>query len=179
MNRRKHSKIDGLPDNLRLAVEQMMQADYTYQEIADYIADNGIEISVASVFRHARTLNKTVQDLRMVQENQRVIMEEIAKYPQFDPSEAIIRLVSHQMLEAIRTMTPDKLAKLEPDQLIKQATGLIRASAYKSRAEVLNMADLDAGLEKVKVLVFEAMSKEEPELYAQVSKFLAAKGGAP
>jgi hypothetical protein len=175
--RRKHSKIDKLPDNLRMAVEQMMQADYTYSEIADYIRDNGFEISIASVFRHARTLNKTVQDLRMIQENQRVIMEEIAKYPQFDPSEAIIRLVSHQMLEAIRTMTPAKLAELEPDKLIRQANALIRASAYKSRVELMNKDDMDVGLEKVKVLVFEAMSKEEPELYAQVSKFLAGKGG--
>ncbi|MGE5494602.1 MAG: phage protein Gp27 family protein [Burkholderiales bacterium] len=84
MARRKHSKIDKLPDNLRCAVEQMMQTDFTYAEIADYIKQQGYEISITSVWRHATTLNATVQSLRMAQENFRVIMEEVARYPQLD-----------------------------------------------------------------------------------------------
>jgi len=177
MARRKHSKIDKLPGNLRGDVEQMMQADFTYAEIADYIKQQGHNISITSIWRHANTLNATVQSLRMAQENFRVIMEEVGKYPQLDASEAIIRLLSHQLLEAIRQKQPGDLAKMDTDKLLREASALIRAAAYKSRIDIQNKDDLDAGFEQVKTLVFEAMAKEEPELYSKVSKFLAEKGG--
>ena len=38
----------------------------------------------------------------MAQENFRVIMEEINKYPALDTSEGIIRLLSHNVLESIQ-----------------------------------------------------------------------------
>lgn len=48
----------------------------------------------------------------------------------------------------------------------------IRAAAYKKRIEVQNRDNYEAGLEAVKSLVFEAMAKENPELYRQVSAYL-------
>ena len=48
--RRKHSKIDKLSPELKATVEDMMKADFTYAEIADYIkdqTDQPISISVS------------------------------------------------------------------------------------------------------------------------------------
>lgn len=56
-----------------------------------------------------------------------------------------------------------------------QQNGLIRAAAYKKRIEVQNRDNYEAGLEAVKSLVFEAMAKENPELYRQVSAYLNKK----
>ena len=114
MGNRKHSIIDSLPATLKDTVEQMMQENFTYAEIADFIKQNGYEISTTSVWRYASNLNASIQQLKMAQENFRVIMDEIGKYP-------------------------------------------------------------DAGFESVKTMVFEAMAKENPELYAQVVKFLESK----
>lgn len=175
MPRRKHSKIDKLPGTLKESVEQMMQADFTYAEIAHYIRDNGFEISVTSVWRHASTLNATVETLRMAQENFRVIMEEVGKYPQLDTTEGIIRLLSHQVLEAITKTPKERWDTIEPDVLIKQSSSLIRAAAYKGNMDIKNKDILDAGFEQVKSLVFEAMAKERPDLYKEVSGFLATK----
>ena len=58
------------------------------------------------------------------------------------------------------------------DKLIKETNGLIRAAAYKKRIEVQTRENYEAGLEAVKGLVFEAMAKEQPELYRQVSAYL-------
>ena len=94
--RRKHSKIDKLSPELKATVEDMMKADFTYAEIADYIKDQTDQpISISSVCRYAANLNESVETLRMAQENFRVIMEEINKYPALDTSEGIIRLLSH------------------------------------------------------------------------------------
>lgn len=178
MARRKHSKIDALPPEIKDTVEKMMQADFTYADIADYIKQQGHEISVTSVWRHASTLNATVQSIRMVQENLRVVAEEIGKYPQMNPTEAIIRMLSHQVLEAIQKQTPDKLAQMDPEKLLRESSALIRAAAYKSRIDIQNKDALEAGFEQVKTQFFEAMSKERPDLYTEVSKFLSEKGGA-
>lgn len=176
MARRKHSKIDALPQHVKDTVEQMMLTNSTYAEIADFIRAQGHEVSVSSVWRHANALNATQQTLRMAQENFRVIMEEIGRYPQLDTTEGIIRLLSHQVLEAIHNTPEKKWQEIDPEVLIRQASSLVRAAAYKSKTDIQNKDILDAGLEKVKALVFEAMSKERPDLYAEVSKFLTEKG---
>ena len=61
------------------------------------------------------------------------------------------------------------------EKLIKETNGLIRAAAYKKRIEVQTRDNYEAGLEVVKSLVFEAMAKENPGLYRQVSEYLNKK----
>ena len=171
--RRKHGIIDKLPTDIKDTVDQMCQADFTYSEIVDYIRDSGYEISVSSVCRYAKSLNASLQSLKMANENFRAIMDEMAKYPQMDTTEGIIRLLSHQVLDAIQNTPEDKWSGMDPVKLIQQSTALVRAASYKQKTDLENKSVLDAGYEQVKILVFEAMAKENPELYRQVSEFLA------
>lgn len=175
MSNRKHSKIDTFPPELKSAVEYMMQSDYTYKEIADYIRKNGREISVSSVYRHARNLDVSLKQLKMVQENFKVINDELKKYPALDTTGGIIRLLSGQVLERVQNMTKEDLEDADPVKLIKEANNLIRTAAYKSSIDYKNKDIIESGYEKVKSLVFDAMAKEEPALYAKVSKFLNKK----
>ncbi len=177
MSRRKHSKIDKLPGPLKDTVDQMIQGDFTYSEIVDFLALHDVEVSRSSVQRYAAQLNATMASLRMAQENFRVIMDEISKYPQLDTTEGIIRLLSHHVLEAVQKTPEEKWADIDPADLIRQGNSLVRAAAYKSHVDLKNKDILDAGYEKVKVLMFETMARENPALYAQVSKFLDSKGG--
>lgn len=177
MANRKRSKVDQLPPHIKDTVEQMMStpAEYTYADIANYIKGQGHDISVTSVWRHASNLNASLETLRMAQENFRVIMDEINKYPQLDTTEGIIRLLSYHVLEAVHKTSPQQWEKLDPLDLIKQGSSLVRAAAYKGNIDIKNREVMDAGLESVKVLVFEAMAKERPDLYSEVSKFLSLK----
>lgn len=177
MANRKRSKVDQLPPHIKEVVEQMMStpAEYTYADIANYIKNQGFDISVTSVWRHASNLNASLETLRAAQENFRVIMDEIGKYPQLDTTEGILRLLSYQVLNAVHSTPADQWGKVDPVDLVRQAVSLVRAAAYKSNVDIKNRELMDTGLESVKVLVFEAMSKDRPDLYAEVSKFLAAK----
>lgn len=172
---RKHGIIDSLPADLKAAVEQMMQNDFTYQEIAEYIKENGFDISVTSVWRHAKNLNATLQTLKMAQENFRTIMEEIGKYPQMDTSEGIIRLLSHHILERIQGMNENEMKAVDPVDLMRQTTALVRAATYKSHVDLKNKEILDSGYEAIKKMVFESMAKERPDLYEEVRLFLDSK----
>ena len=175
---RKHSIIDNLPAEIKDTVEDMIKSDFTYADIADYIkTTSGREISITSVWRHASNLNETVETLRMAQENFRVIMDEIQKYPQLDTTEGIIRLLSHYVLESIHNTPEERWQTIDPARLIQQSTSLVRAAAYKNNMDIKNKDILDAGYEQVKVMMFDSLSKERPELYTELSKFIDTKRG--
>ncbi|MBF1051024.1 MAG: DUF3486 family protein [Peptostreptococcaceae bacterium] len=172
---RKHSKIDSFEPSLKQEIEFMMQSDYTYNEIAEYIRQNGHSISLTSVYRYAKNLDKSLKQLKMVQENFKAINDELRKYPDMDTSEGIIKLLSHQVLERVQNMNSEELENVDPLKLMKEANALIRTASYKNNIEFKNKDILEAGYEKVKSLVFDAMSSEEPELYEKVSEFLNKK----
>lgn len=176
--RRKHSKIDKLPPTLKETVEKMMQGDFTYKEIAGFIREEGYPISHQAVFRHAKTLNATVQSMRIAQENFRVIMDVVNESPDVDATEGIIRLLSANILEAINKIDEESLNDVDVIKLIREASNLVKATAYKKNLDIKNQDMLDTGLDAVKTLVFESMAKEEPELYKSVVKFLDDKGGS-
>lgn len=172
---RKHSVIDGLKPELKDTVEQMLLTGSTYSEIVDYLAEHDVGISVASVCRYARAYNANMQMLTVAQENFRKMTEEMEKYPDLDTTEAIIRLASQNLFNAIASTPEDRWAEIDPSKMLKETNGLIRAAAYKKRVDIQNQDDYAAGLEAVKALVFDAMAKERPELYKQVTEFLNQK----
>lgn len=176
MSRRKHSKIDKLPPDIKDTVEDMIRSDFTYSEIADYImVQTDVPISTASICRHARSLNESIETLRMAQENFRCIMDEVNRYPDMDTGEGIIRLLSHYVLESIHNTPEEQWKSIKPEELIKQATSLVKAASYKKNIDIKNEDILSAGFEQVKGMVFEAMAKERPDLYKNVAKFLDEK----
>ena len=175
---RKHSKIDKLPLDLRDAIDMMLMGDYTYKEVADFVKENGnMSISETSVWRYANSLDATVQELRLAQANTRVIMEEIAKYPQLDTAEGILRLTSHRVLDAIRNLTEEDLKEVDPIKLINAAKGLITAASTKASADSRVKDVRDIGLDTMQDMMFASMAEEDPELYSRLRKFLDSQRG--
>ena len=176
--RRKHSKIDKLSPELRAVVEDMMKSDFTYAEIAESITEQTEQpISISAVCRYASSLTESVEALRMAQENFHCIMEEINQYPDLDTGEGIIRLLSHYVLEAVQKTPEESWENIDPVTLLKQATSLVKAAAYKKNLDIKNEDIMTAGFEQVKAMVFDAMARERPDLYAEVAKFLEEKKG--
>ncbi|MBP3267241.1 MAG: DUF3486 family protein [Ruminococcus sp.] len=176
--RKRHFKIEKLPADIKSQVDEMIAANFTYDEIVDFIqSESDMTVSPMAVCRYARSLRQSIQTLRMAQENFRVLMDEVNKYPTLDTGEAILRLLSHVVVDRIQNTSDDKWKELGPDELIKQSTALVKAAAYKKNLDVRNEDIMSAGFEQVKGMVFEAMSRERPELYAEVAAFLEQKRG--
>ncbi|MBQ8298010.1 MAG: DUF3486 family protein [Ruminococcus sp.] len=172
---RKHSIIDSLPCDIKEAVDEMIKANFTYREIADYIQKYGVSISLASVQRYASRLEASLRTLRLAQENFRAIMAETDKYPNLDITDGILRLLSNQILEAINKMPEDQLKELDFETLSKNAIALTRAAAYKKQIDVKSKDVLENGADQFKAMIFEAMASERPELYKEVRKFIESK----
>ena len=113
--------------------------------------------------------------LTVAQENFRRMMDELDKYPGLDTTEAIIRLTSQNLLTALANTSEEDWQGVSIDKMLREANALVRAAAYKKRVEVQNQDAAEAGLDAVKSLVWEAMARERPELYRQVSEFLSSK----
>lgn len=63
--RRKHYAIEKLHPDIKEAVDEMIKADFTYNEIVDYIKSTGNSISKSAVQRYASNLMQSLQTLRM------------------------------------------------------------------------------------------------------------------
>ena len=172
---RKHSIIDGLPSDLREAVDEMIKTNFTYHEIVEYIRKNGIEISISSVQRYASGLNATLESLRLAQENFRAVMEETEKYKNLDVTDGILRLLSNQVFQAINNLPEEQAQNVDFDMLMKNAVALTRAVAYKKKIDIDSKDILENGADQFQSLIFEAMADEEPELYRRVKKFIRQK----
>lgn len=172
---RKHSIIDGLPSELKDAVDEMIKSDFTYHEIVDYIRKNGVEISMSSVQRYASSLNETLQSLRLAQENFRAVMEETEKYKNLDVTDGILRLLSNQVFQAINQIPEEQVQNTDFETLMKNAVALTRAVAYKKKIDIDSRDALENGAEQFQGYIFEAMSEERPELYKELKKFIKEK----
>lgn len=176
MRNRKHSKIDALPTDIKSAVEEMILGNFTYREVCDFVRDNAnITLSESAVCRYAQGLNATVQELRLASENMRTLTEEMSKYPQLDTTEGIARLISHKVLTAVRELDDGELKAADPLKLIDRCTSLIRAVAYKNENDIKVKNLKDVAFESFKEEIFDAMAKEEPELYRQLVRFISER----
>ena len=169
--RRSIGKVDRLPPELKDTVEQMLLTGSTYKEIVTFLKENGEEMSQIAICTYAKKYLATVEMINVAQ----MLMDEMNRYPDLDTSEALIRLSSHHVMNALTNIDEEQMKDVPIEKLIKETNGLIRAAAYKKRIEVQNRDNYEAGLEAVKSLVFEAMAKDNPELYKQVSAYLNKK----
>lgn len=176
---RKHSVIDGLEAELKSTVEQMLLAGSTYADVVEYLRQHDVPISMASVCRYAKAYNAAAATLNIAQENFRRMMDEMDKYPDLDTTEGIIRLASQYVFQALANTDADQLAKMDKDKLIDSALGLVHAAAYKKKADAAVKSTQEAGVDAVRTMMWEALGRDRPDLYREVSKYLKGVRKAP
>ncbi len=175
MGRRRVGKVDKLKPDLKSDVEQMLLTGATYKEIVNYLKDNGEEMSQMAISNYAKKYRATVEMLNVAQTNFNSLMDEMNKYPDMDTSEALIRLSSHHVLNALSTLRDEDFKTLPVDKLIRQSNSLIRAATYKRHTQIKNQDVLENAVDEIKATLFEMMKKEKPELYKEVNEFLIDK----
>lgn len=174
--KRKHSKIDTLPPEMKATVEEMiLDGSATYSDIVAYLQEHGYSLSVSSVCRYAQGYVENLQTLQIAQANFRSMMEELDRYPDLDTTEALVRVASQNLMTALASKKDEDWNGVAVDKLMNQISGLTRAVAYKKRVELQNKTDLEAAADDVKSTLWVAMAREKPELYRQVSAYLESR----
>lgn len=171
--RRIVGKIDKLRPELKDTVDQMLMSGESYREIVRYLAKNEEAVSQSCVYRYARRFLASAEELRMVQENQRMIMTELERYPNLDPMEAILRLSAQRIFDAVISMKDEQWESISADKLMAQVTGLARAIAYKKGIDTKAKSDEQIALEANQELLYDVLKRENPKLYAELQKEIA------
>lgn len=167
-NRRACGKIDKLPPDLKDTVDQMLVSGQTYREIVSYLAENGETLSQAAISRYAQRFLANAQQLRISQENFRMILTETERYPELDPAEAILRLASQKVFDALANLDETQLDEVSAEKLLRQATALSRAVAYKRKTDAAVKSDEVIALDKNQTLLYDTIKKSNPRLYNEL-----------
>ena len=89
--------------------------------------------------------------------------------PDTDTTEEIIRTLSDLILTSIQRLSDEDLEDVDPMKLMKQASDLIRLTAYKKSVDIKNKKLSEVGFGAVKDKVFEALARQYPELYEKLA----------
>lgn len=173
--RRANGTIDKLQPELRDTVDQMLLAGDSYREIVAYLAEHEVPLSQMSVSRYARKFLGDAQQLRIAQENMRMIMTEMERYPDLDTTEAILRVASNSVFGALASAPPETWESVRPDALLREANSLIRAAGYKRQADRRLQTDTSRAIEANQSLLYDILAAKHPELYRQLMEVLAAE----
>lgn len=168
--RRIVGSIDKLQPALKDTVDQMLLSGESYREICKYLAENEVTLSQASVCRYAKRFLANAEQLRIAQENFRMILTETERYPNLDPAEAILRLASQKVYDAVAALSDEQWEEVSADKLLNQATALARAVAYKKGVDMKTKSDEEIALESNQTLLYETLKKENPRLYKELQE---------
>lgn len=168
VKRRSAGTIDRLSSDLQDVVNQMLLVFTPYREIVAFLQENDVTVSQMTISRYARRYIATVNQLRAAQENMQMMMEEISKYPNLDSAEAILRLASSKVFNALTSVQDEALESVPPEKLLKESVALIRAAAYKKRMDQQNKSEQETAIDANMSLLADVLAKKDPKLYAQV-----------
>lgn len=168
--RRIVGSIDKLQPALKDTVDQMLMSGESYREICKYLAKNEVTLSQASVCRYAKRFLANAEQLRIAQENFRMILTETERYPDLDPAEAILRLASQKVYDAVAALDDEHWNEVSADKLLSQATALARAVAYKKGIDTKVKSDEEIALESNQTLLYETLKHDNPRLYKELQE---------
>lgn len=159
------SKIDELPDALRLQVDVMLSdTSNTYQYISLFLKEEGYDISKSSVGRYATRSNTAMQRLLEAQAQTEKLVQVVKDNPEADYTEAAMVMFMDGLVNKIAT-AEEEFNEMPLDKAGRLIASLSRTKVYKDRVkqEMKKKADIafkEMESEIMKVIKQDAASVE-------------------
>lgn len=146
--KRGHSKIAKLPDELRQAVDRLILEGKTYQEITDYLSEMGEGVSRSSVNRYGQKFVARMEKLRMFQDQAKIIVERTKDRPALETAEAANQMAIQTILEAVLEM--DDLKGEKSTELFKSLALLERSAVQREKLKLDVTKSLELAVRQIK-----------------------------
>ena len=169
------SKIEGLTPKEKEHIKDMINRNEYLSEVFKYIKNRGYNISASSVQRFAARHRANMTALQLASESFKSMADELAKYPDMDITEGILRMLCQHIFDKVSQITEEDLKGIEITELIKQTNTLVRAVTNKKHTDAKIRELMDNGYEAVKKVFFDAMAKDDPVLYEQLVQYINKK----
>ena len=127
------SKIDELPEDLRMKVDVMLaDTSNTYEYISQFLKGEGYDISKSSVGRYATRTNNAMQRLLEAQAQTDRLIQVVKENPEADYTEAAILLTMNGLLNKVAT-AEEEFNEMPLDKAGRLIASLSRTKVYKDR----------------------------------------------
>ena len=129
------SKIDELPEDLRMKVDVMIaDTSNTYEYISQFLKGEGYDISKSSVGRYATRTNNAMQRLLEAQAQTDRLIQVVKENPEADYTEAAILLTMNGLLNKVAT-AEEEFNEMPLDKAGRLIASLSRTKVYKDRVK--------------------------------------------
>ena len=157
------SKLDEIPEDLRLKVDVMLaDTSNTYEYISQYLKEEGYDISKSSVGRYAMRSNTARQRLLEAQAQTEKLIQVVKDNPDADYSEAAILMTMNGLINKVAT-AEEEFQEMPLDKAGRLIASLSRTKIYKDKADIA-FQEMEASMMQV--------IKNDPVLAEQLKKIL-------
>ncbi len=167
-DRRSHSKISQMPKSLRDLLNQKIVDGATYREIEGWLKQMGQDIGKSAIQTHGQKFLAKLEQLKIVKEQARTIVEESGDAPATSVSEAANQLAMQLIMETLLEVDKGDLKKEKLTSVLKSLSELIRSSVSTEKLKLQFNKGLKKAIKEVKLELQEAL-KSEPELYSKMT----------
>lgn len=166
------SKIDELPEDLRMKVDVMLaDTSNTYEYISQFLKGEGYEISKSSVGRYATRTNNAMQRLLEAQAQTDRLIQVVKENPEADYTEAAILLTMNGLLNKVAT-AEEEFNEMPLDKAGRLIASLSRTKVYKDRVKQDMRRKADIAFREMESEMLKVIKQDEKSA-AQLKEILA------
>ena len=166
------SKIDELPEDLRMKVDVMLaDTSNTYEYISQFLKGEGYDISKSSVGRYATRTNNAMQRLLEAQAQTDRLIQVVKENPEADYTEAAILLTMNGLLNKVAT-AEEEFNEMPHDKAGRLIASLSRTKVYKDRVKQDMRRKADIAFREMESEMLKVIKQDEKSA-AQLKEILA------
>lgn len=166
------SKIDELPEDLRMQVDVMLaDTSNTYEYISQFLKGEGYDISKSSVGRYATRTNNAMQRLLEAQAQTDRLIQVVKENPEADYTEAAILLTMNGLLNKVAT-AEEEFNEMPLDKAGRLIASLSRTKVYKDRVKQDMRRKADIAFREMESEMLKVIKQDEKSA-AQLKEILA------
>lgn len=134
IRQRSHSKISQLPTELREAVDKLILSGRTYDEIVEYLAHMGEDVSRSSVGRYGQRFLAKMEKLQLFRDQARAVVDSAGDRPALEIAEAANQMALSTVMEYVMEM--DSLKDAKSTDVIKALALLERSGVQREKLKL-------------------------------------------
>lgn len=166
------SKIDELPEDLRMKVDMMLaDTSNTCEYISQFLKGEGYDISKSSVGRYATRTNNAMQRLLEAQAQTDRLIQVVKENPEADYTEAAILLTMNGLLNKVAT-AEEEFNEMPLDKAGRLIASLSRTKVYKDRVKQDMRRKADIAFREMESEMLKVIKQDEKSA-AQLKEILA------
>ena len=166
------SKIDELPEDLRMKVDVMLaDTSNTYEYISQFLKGEGYDISKSSVGRYATRTNNAMQRLLEAQAQTDRLIQVVKENPEADYTEAAILLTMNGLLNKVAT-AEEEFNEMPLDKAGRLIASPSRTKVYKDRVKQDMRRKADIAFREMESEMLKVIKQDEKSA-AQLKEILA------